>query len=329
MATPPSDDTRTMFKLIADGEWHNYQQVKAAIAATVPPGRALRKYQQRLQESRDIRRDSNTEVYRSEDEQIRLGAMSCAQVTLTSWKGKGIIVRGEGTEKQVKVKPGFHSWGIVQAPVTTMQDPAKQGQGYTDLPPRDSEPFEARGVEPQEASAFNPEPQAEPEPEPASMVELDALTVMQPSPVGSFLAAAPDSALVEGPKPAQQWVPPADSPFAAVSDVKAGPGDQPAPSQWVTNVPVQICSECSMAVTDLAAHEQWHAELKAEPGGKEFALVDREAMVTLVGDVTRQVLDEFQVGLQDWFEERFAELERQIFALRGTRLDRSSWTQKP
>jgi hypothetical protein len=329
-----------LFRLLADGEWHNYQTVKFAIAATVPPGRALRKYQERLRQTRELRRDPNTEIYRSDDEQIRLGAAACAQITMTSWRGKGIIVRGEGPDKEVKVKPGFKTWGLENA-AGEGQDPGKEPEGYTDLPPRDSEPSETSALPAEEASEPEPEPQSAPEPDPEpvsepaaepAMAELDALTVMQqPAPT--------DSVLLTGPEPTQ-WVPPAGSPFAApaperstteatAEPIEAIPEPTEGSSQYVTNVPVQICPECTMAVVDLAEHERWHAELKASNAGKELALVDKEMLVTLVGDVMRQALEDFQVGMQDWIEERFAEVERQIFALRGTRTERTSWAQRP
>lgn len=313
MATPPSDDTRTMFRLLGDREWHNYAQIKAAIAATVPPGRALRKYQERLRQNRDLRNDPNTEILRSEDDQIKLGAAACAQITMTSWKGKGVISRGEGPDKEIKIKPGFSSWGIEAVRMSEEQDPGKAGEGYTDLPPRDSEPSEPSAAGAQGAS--EPEPERQPAPEPRS-----------PEPVAveeDVLPAASDtgSVLLDGSVPPGPWVP------HSLPEPMAAPAE--GSSQYVTNVPVWSCPECFMAVTDEAEHHRWHREIKSGTEHPEMALLDQEAMRTLLGDVTRQALDDFQVGMQDWFEARFAELERQIFILRGLRPDRVSWSQKP
>lgn len=329
MATPPSDDTREMFRLLADGEWHNYAEIKASVAAKVPPGRALRKYQMRLRQNRELRKDPNTEIYRSEDDQIRLGQGACAQITMTSWIGKGIISKGEGPGKEVKIKPGFKPWGVETGPVSEPQDPPEKAEGYTEVPPSDSVPSEPSGAGAQEASVSEPEPRygwAEPPSDeqraadqaahgegtlPARRIKLEPESFERP---------------ISEPGPVPEPEP--DLPGAQLLSDVIDPAVQEPSSPYVTNVPVWSCPECFMAVTNEAEHARWHRELKAGPSAEEFALVDREAMVTLIGDVTRQVLDEFQSGMQDWFETRFAELERQIFALRGVRPDRPSWTQK-
>jgi hypothetical protein len=283
MATPPSDDTRTMFRLLADGEWHSYAKIKAEIAKTVPPGRALRKYQERLRQNRELRNDPNTEIIRSEDDQIRLGAAACAQITMTSWKGRGIIVRGEGPTKQCKIRPGFKSWGLEQpTPAGESQDPSKEPGGYTEVPPSDSDPPEAARATGEEAS----------EPNPAAAVEASA----EP--------AIPDDVIPE---------------------IVQGEPTSSESSQYVTNIPVMICPECFMAVTDLAGHEQWHLEIKSSQASPEALAVIPDTLKGLVEDVMRQVLDEFQLGMQDWFTERFAELERQMRLLRRPQGGRTPW----
>lgn len=328
MATPPSDDTREMFRLLKDGGWHNYAAIKASIAEQVPPGRALRKYQMRLRQNRELRNDPNTDIYRSEDDQIRLGQGACAQITMTSWIGKGIITRGEGENREVKIKPGFKPWGIEVGPEP--QEPPPRPQGYTDPPPSDSEPSVASPHGAQEASVPQPEPRygwAEPpsdEQRAADQAAQDEGTLparrikLEPE---SFERPISEPGPVPEPEP--------DLPGAQLLSDVIDPAVQAPSPPYVTNVPVWSCPECFMAVTNETEHAKWHRELKAGPSAEEFALVDREAMVTLIGDVTRQVLDEFQTGMQDWLEARFAEVERQIFALRGVRPDRVSWAQKP
>jgi hypothetical protein len=112
MATPPSDDSRTLFKLIADGSWHPYEEIRDRIAATVPPGRALRKYQERVAYARQYKNDPSYDTSASEDERIYLGAKACAQIAITSWKGRGVQYSGDGPNKQIRIKPGFKSWGL-------------------------------------------------------------------------------------------------------------------------------------------------------------------------------------------------------------------------
>lgn len=147
MATPPSDDTRTLFKLISDGEWHRYEEIRDRIAEKVPPGRALRKYQERIEYKRKYSGDPTYDTSASEDERIELGAKACAQVVITSWKGRGIQHREHAGQKWIRVRPGFRSWGL-------------EAEGILGPGSADSEPSEERADGPQEASL--PEPVAEP-----------------------------------------------------------------------------------------------------------------------------------------------------------------------
>ena len=84
MATPPTDDTRQLFKLLADGGWHSYEEIRDEIARAVPPGRALRKYQERIDYARKQKGDPEYDTDLSEDDRIYYGQRSCAQIVITS-----------------------------------------------------------------------------------------------------------------------------------------------------------------------------------------------------------------------------------------------------
>lgn len=146
MATPPNDDTKLMFKLLADGNWHNYYEVRDAIASAVPPGRALRKYQDRVAAVRRKRGD-DYDTGATEDDRIYFGARACGQIVLTSWRNRGIEIAGTEENKRVRVRPGFKTWGIESLP----DDPVEPegGEVVPEVPPGDSEPSEVNGGGPE------------------------------------------------------------------------------------------------------------------------------------------------------------------------------------
>jgi hypothetical protein len=309
MATPPSPDTIMLFKLLEDPEkWYGYYEIKNKIAEKVAPGRAVRKYKQRLKESRDLRGTAGVEIERTQGEMIRLGAMACAQVALTSWKGKGIMIRGEGQYKEIRIKPGFQSWGLVTAPeggedaAGGEQDPGKEAEGYTEVPPEAPEPSEALPQGPQSVS--------EPDAEVPAVVETGPLEVLHSEPDADMPTFTTDEVFGE-----TASVEPDPAPAEAVTEEQA-PGDlgpaANAASRWVTLSEVETCPDCGMGITDKAIHEDWHGQLRRVTAMSGSAFVDPETLRTLVEGVMRQALTRFQVNMQDWMETQFAELERQI-----------------
>jgi hypothetical protein len=296
MATPPSDDTLRLFKLLEDNEWHPYHVIKGKIAEKVPPGRAIRRYQDRLKQSRELRQPVN-EVIRTEDEQIRLGAMQCAQVVLTSWKGKGIMVRGEGEFKQVRMKPGFKTWGVQDKnPDGGAQDPGKEAQGVPEVPQEDSEPSEAFPEGREEASDPEPVPVAFAEPVKDNIPTFDVEEIF-PEAEPAVQAFTPEPATTESEDP----------------------------SQTVTSFEVSRCSECGMAIIDSDLHDGWHRDLKAVLESPGSAFLDPETLRTLLEGVMRQALARFQAGIQDYLDDRFAEVNHKIVSSAKTREPRSDW----
>ncbi len=128
-----------MFKLLADGQWHPYEEIRDKIAAAVPPGRALRKYQERIERARRERNDPSYDTEANEDERIFYGQRGCAQIVITSWRGRGVQSRTDGAKKEIRMKPGFQAYGIEVSPG---QQDGSQGQGVSEGPPDDSEPSE-------------------------------------------------------------------------------------------------------------------------------------------------------------------------------------------
>lgn len=329
MATPPSPDTIMLFKLLEDPEtWYGYYDIKTKIADKVAPGRAIRKYKQRLKESRELRGTPQTEIERSPSEMIRLGQMACAQVALTSWKGKGIMIRGEGRYKEIRIKPGFQSWGIVTEAEAggEEQDPGKEAEGYTEVPPSDSEPSEGSRQGPESVS----EPVAEPQP---AVVETVEVPPDEPADIPTFTVdevfgeqpAQPEPT----PVPEQPEPEPAPEPAPVVEDdlVDFDPALD-APSPMVSIYEVETCPDCGMGMTDKAIHEEWHEQLRRVTSTSGSAFVDPETLRTLVEGVMRQALTRFQANMQNWLETQFAELERQIRLGGRAEKVRRSWAEE-
>lgn len=139
MATPPSADTRTLFKMISDGQWHPYDKIRDAIAASVAPGRALRRYEERVAYKRKYSKDPDYDTAANEDERILLGARACAQSVISSWKGRGVQYRAFADRKEIRLRPGFTSWGLqaegIPAPASGNSEPSEDAAAPPDEPP--------------------------------------------------------------------------------------------------------------------------------------------------------------------------------------------------
>ncbi len=294
MATPPSDDTIMLFKLLADGEWHPYQEIKDKLGASVPPGRALRKYEEAYRAGRVQRNAEPVTSPLSEDDQIRYGGLKCAQVTISSWKGKGVIQRMVNGEKEIRMKPGFQSYrvndGAGQAP-----DPPQEAEGYTEVPPSDSEPSESPPPRPQEVS--------------------------EPSVVEQVEQAAPESVGVEQVEPEPPMVPP-------LQPLPASDYQLPPLSPAVTAREPVECPECGLDVVNESRHQQWHEGLRKAAEARDIAFVDEKRLRSLILAVFVGELDRFQVGMQEYLEQQFGLVNAQFFALRHDYPGAQRWTAR-
>jgi hypothetical protein len=276
MATPPSDDSRTLFKLLSDGEWHGYTEVRDALARTVPPGRAIRKYEERLAYSREFLTGANgPQKNPTEDEKIELGQRACAQRIITSWKGRGVQARGEGSEKQVRMKPGFRTWGV--------DTPAGNESG-----PGDPGPTEVT-------------------PEPVEAADGELSQPQVPSVESEPVQAAAETAAEDFIAPREPYEPPVPTP---VTPAESDPYAWPSPKVSAEDLPE--CPECGLGVINQSRHDEWHASMKQLAERSEMALLDENAMRTLLGDVMGLVLDKFQDGMVGYLEERFADFDGKL-----------------
>lgn len=199
MPTPPSDDTRVLFSLIADGEWHEYYGIRDQIAKRVPPGRALRKYDDRIDRKRRQLNNPSYTTTATEFERQAYGAKECAQVVISSWKGRGLDQKREGETLFIRRTPGVRLYGI-DNPLTPTEpsgadsEPSETADGGQDEPvaqqPEDTAPIadadlaEPEGPEPppaveDEGSNIVPEPVEEPPSSPPVTVGPEMLTCDQ------------------------------------------------------------------------------------------------------------------------------------------------------
>lgn len=275
MATPPNDDTRLLFKLLSDGGWHQYEEIRDRVAAAVPPGRALRRYQERVEYTRRSKEDPGYDTQMSEDERIFYGQRAIGQSIITSWKGKGIQYRGEGTLKEIRIKPGFKSWGLIN-PLAEEKRP-ETARGETEVPPDDSEPSEPGQQAPAEAEPVTAVPEADEAPR-------------TPEPLAQQSTAATEE------EPYYDWT----------------------PSRSVSRATSSFtCAVCGSWVTDEELHDQFHEAYEKKGSRSDMALFAESELRSLLGDVVRQELDQFQSGMQTWLGMQFTQLEQQVFLALG------------
>lgn len=156
MPSPLNQDSILMFRLLADEQWHSYDEMKAAIARQVSPGRAFRRYEQDLAAKRLARNEPTYDTYLSEDERIEFGGKRIAQATLSKWAGKGIIIQTLDGIKRVKLKHNFWPVGldrdgvpdenIKQSPAAAPEPEPKVENAVEDVPKEREPAPEAPGV---------------------------------------------------------------------------------------------------------------------------------------------------------------------------------------
>ncbi len=96
-----SDEANTLLKLLADGQWHPYTQVRARLAQTVPPGKALRRYVTN-ETARERIKGPRTRPELPDEQKIHSGRMSIATDTIASMRFRYVEVEGSGSDKQLR-----------------------------------------------------------------------------------------------------------------------------------------------------------------------------------------------------------------------------------
>lgn len=137
MPTPWSPDVRALIRLLEDYGWHDYKEVVERLAEKMPPGRALRRYEERVAYRRE--RNGTTRYLSSpeEDEKILYGQRVLANVAFNSLRRRYLDIRvDDAGRKQIRLRPG-----AVPAPAQT--DPDRPG-GTPGTPEPFQEPTDER-----------------------------------------------------------------------------------------------------------------------------------------------------------------------------------------
>lgn len=327
MATAPTEESVLLFKLLQDGRWHSYPEIKDKIASRVPPGKASRAYEMRMEPERKRRGDPSYNTCHNEDDIIDFGKNDVAQGVVSSWVNRGVQSWGKRHRRIIRVEPGFDSYRLPApavpnpddeyAPgalppdseppegVTRPEQPprwlreAQKGQGVDSGTPKPSEAF--LGPSPGAEEGFRPllderfgldveaeRPPVAPEPQAgASVGDTDSA---QPGAVDPDLVFDESTLIAR----AQDFVPALSSP-----SVTAGEG--PAAGE--------LCSECGLIVGDHEIHKRWHED-QAHARAVAEPLVERK--------IFEELLDQFQVNMQTWLLLQFAQLEAKIVGRKST-----------
>lgn len=291
MPSPPSEDSVQLFKLLADGRWHRYLDVRDKLALKVAPGRALRKYDERLKHLRVTRNDPKYQTANSEDDRIMYGARMCAQQCITSWKERkrGLEQRGSGNGREIRVEPGFRSAGLTD--------------GWPEVLPAESEGSESSpvgevGVEDSGSSGgLSGVPAGDVLP----AVVRERFGELPESERPVRLGEPAGSGLPERLREVRDFYDTTDtSEQLAASMASVTEGEVP---EGFT--PVVACPVCGVPVLDLAVHEAWHvSQVRVQE-----QILNAKFEVTLSGEPLDKQLDRFQDNMQEWMAMQFAQLE--------------------
>jgi hypothetical protein len=288
MATPPNDDTKMLMKLLADGQWHDYEDIRDRVAQAVPPGRALRKYQERIESARRQKNNPDYDTDASEDARIYYGARACAQTVITSWKDRGIEYSGTRANRKIRVRPGFRTWGVEVAPPTPE---VPEVQNAPEMAPAEAEEADLEPVSPQGYDPTEVE---------VGVPEIDFS--ISPPPV----AVGPPKLSVPKPGP-----PPVPSP----------PVREAVECEECSQLVGNIKNHRRWHRREREAREA------TPPVREEMALFAESEIRSLVQGIVKEELDKFQVGMQAWLANQFVQVEAAIRTAQHPVSSWSSWRQ--
>lgn len=167
--TPFSTEVRTLFRLLedpsGDRRWHDFRDIKERLANTVAPGKALRRYEERLAKRRERGGHAPMVNEVSEDEKILFGQRLIADNVIQAIKRKWLDVEHNGGgfgHKMVRLKPDVKV--PPSHPTTTLpggsEEPWDDGEGdeVPEEPDEADEPAEDVLAGPRTAYATEPPP---------------------------------------------------------------------------------------------------------------------------------------------------------------------------
>lgn len=316
MATPPAEESLELFRLLRDLQWHDFTDIKNAVATKVAPGRAYRKYMEDLRSRRRQMGDPNYEPPHSESTRIELGARRQAQSVISSWSGKGVEIEKRDGKRWIRVKPGFRSLGIPgfePDPPAGGQDPDLKGAGAPEVPLAESEPSEADGErvleEPRSRRGL-----ADFVSKALTTGESNQVFSSEGEPVTAMVQdGVPEPEAVVAPEPeAVVALEPETAPEAEPVEVHAASG-----SAWpeLTDERPDSCPDCGSSVLDWRIHDTWHRDYVKRSEQPDMALLNESQLRSLLTSVMGQHLDRFQEGMQGYLDQAFVQVNSSLLQI--------------
>lgn len=166
--TPFSTEVRTLFRLLEDADgnrrWHDFREIKERLATTVAPGKALRRYEERLSKRRERGGHAPMVNDVSEDEKVLYGQRLIADNVIQAIKRRWLDVEHNGGgygHKMIRLKPEVKI--PASNPTTNLPGGAEEpwddgdGEAGTEEPDDSLEPAED-ALEPAEDALGEPPP---------------------------------------------------------------------------------------------------------------------------------------------------------------------------
>lgn len=130
MAAPFSMESRSLLRLLEDGEWHDLEDIHARLAATVAPGKALRRYEDRAAH-RAAKEGPRRTSELSDEDKIHSGQRILAGVAINSMKKRYVEIVETSCGKRIRRRPGVD----VELPPKLDTGDGDEGQAPELVPP--------------------------------------------------------------------------------------------------------------------------------------------------------------------------------------------------
>lgn len=131
VAPPASLEGKALLKLLDDGEWHPLDEITRALCATIAPGKALRRYEER-ESNRTKHRGERVTAELTDDEKIASGQRTLANVTINSYKKRYVeIAEDDDGQRMVRKRTDAPASNL---PKITEEVPAP-GEPPLEIPP--------------------------------------------------------------------------------------------------------------------------------------------------------------------------------------------------
>lgn len=105
MPSPMSIESRSLLRLLEDGQWHDLEDIQSRLAATIAPGKALRRYEERVA-LRAVKEGPRKAPELSDEEKIYSGQRVLASVAINSMKKRYVEIAETDAGRRIRRRPG-------------------------------------------------------------------------------------------------------------------------------------------------------------------------------------------------------------------------------